>query len=218
MDEHITPGSSLALYQDRDGQYVTIHPVYLLWQDSFNVAQMIFGSPIFQHDMCYDPHVVFTGSNNHEYGEWMSSQEATRIQVSNVWSSLFFSAHHTSGRASCWSHNCTYHSCFQQNTCFKTDWEPWDASIVPYNQEYLLGSVDEGNHSCVVMHCIHALRSICCAQRLYSCPSSEALALLHGHHMQLLKESGCSGYLHGWSHQCRALSSSRLVIWVSKAF
>lgn len=65
-------------------EYVTVHPVYLLWRDSFDVAQMIFGNPIFQHDMCYDPHVVFTGPNDREYGEWMSSQEATRIQVSNV--------------------------------------------------------------------------------------------------------------------------------------
>ncbi|KAF8126369.1 hypothetical protein EV363DRAFT_1453089 [Boletus edulis] len=62
--------------------YVTTNPVYLLWRDALEVTEMIFGNPIFQQHMCLDPHEVYTGQNDHEYTEWMSSQEAFRIQDS----------------------------------------------------------------------------------------------------------------------------------------
>jgi hypothetical protein len=35
--------------------YLTVHPVYLLWRDAFNVTQMIFGYPIFLHDVSRPP-------------------------------------------------------------------------------------------------------------------------------------------------------------------
>ncbi|KIK74042.1 hypothetical protein PAXRUDRAFT_72024, partial [Paxillus rubicundulus Ve08.2h10] len=52
-------------------EYLTIHPVYLLWRDAFDVTQMIFGNLIFHHDMFLDPHEVYTEHNDYEYGEWM---------------------------------------------------------------------------------------------------------------------------------------------------
>jgi len=63
-------------------KYVTVHPVYLLWRDASDVTRMIFSNPIFHQHMSLDPHEVYTGHDEREYGEWMSSKEAFRIQVS----------------------------------------------------------------------------------------------------------------------------------------
>ncbi|KAH7913503.1 hypothetical protein BJ138DRAFT_1220593 [Hygrophoropsis aurantiaca] len=38
--------------------YVTVHPVYLLWRDGLDVAKQIFGNPIFSNHMSYDPHEI----------------------------------------------------------------------------------------------------------------------------------------------------------------
>ncbi|KIK97443.1 hypothetical protein PAXRUDRAFT_136264, partial [Paxillus rubicundulus Ve08.2h10] len=59
--------------------YVTVHPVFLLWRDAWEVTQVVFGNPVFHHHMSYDPHKVFAGTDR-EYGEWMSSERAYKIQ------------------------------------------------------------------------------------------------------------------------------------------
>ncbi|KAI6143199.1 hypothetical protein BKA82DRAFT_4429981 [Pisolithus tinctorius] len=59
--------------------YVTVHPVYLLWQDTLETVEELFGNPVFCNHMSYDPHEVFVGAD-HEYGEWMTSREVFKIQ------------------------------------------------------------------------------------------------------------------------------------------
>ena len=94
----------MALHEIEMDDYLTVHPVYLLWRDSFDIAQMIFGNPIFHHDMCLDPHKVFTEHDGCEYGEWMSSEEVSRIQVSQCYCSPSILIR-SSGTASCQGHN-----------------------------------------------------------------------------------------------------------------
>jgi len=55
--------------------------MYLFWHDALEVMWEIFGDPVFAQHMEYDPYEVFEG-DEHEYGEWMSGDEAHRIQVS----------------------------------------------------------------------------------------------------------------------------------------
>jgi len=61
--------------------YVTKEPVYLFWHDALEVMWEIFGDPVFAQHMEYDPYQIFEGTER-EYGEWMSGDEAYRIQVS----------------------------------------------------------------------------------------------------------------------------------------
>jgi len=61
--------------------YVTKEPVYLFWHDALEVTREIFGDPVFARHMEYDPYEIFEGGER-EYGEWMSGDEAHRIQVS----------------------------------------------------------------------------------------------------------------------------------------
>lgn len=91
-------------------EYVTVHPVYLLWRDAFEVTQMIFGNPIFHQDMCLDPHEVYTKDNECEYGEWMSSNEAFRVQVSQICPISLFMLIILLGLPSNWVHNCSYYT------------------------------------------------------------------------------------------------------------
>ena len=92
--------------------YVTVHPVYLLWRDAFDVTQMIFGNPIFHQHMCLDPHEVYTEHNDREYGEWMSSQEAFRIQVNQPRSFSLSTLISSSGPSSRWSYDRPHYTCF----------------------------------------------------------------------------------------------------------
>jgi len=62
--------------------YKTKDPIYLFWRDALEVTREIFGNPVFGQHMEYDPYQVFKGTER-EYGEWMSSDEAHRIQVSS---------------------------------------------------------------------------------------------------------------------------------------
>ncbi|KAG9313693.1 hypothetical protein JVU11DRAFT_6041 [Chiua virens] len=39
-------------------EYITVHPVYLLWRDAFEVAEMIFGNLIFCHDVSRPPRSI----------------------------------------------------------------------------------------------------------------------------------------------------------------
>jgi len=57
-------------------------PVYLFWRDALEVTREIFGDPVFAQHMEYDPYKIFDGTER-EYGEWMSGDEAHRIQVSS---------------------------------------------------------------------------------------------------------------------------------------
>ena len=61
--------------------YVTKEPVYLFWRNALEVTWEIFGDPVFAQHMEYDPYQIFEGTER-EYGEWMSGDEAHRIQVS----------------------------------------------------------------------------------------------------------------------------------------
>lgn len=74
--------------------YVTVHPVYLLWRDALDITKMIFGNPVFAQHMSLDPHEVYTEQGDREYGEWMSSKEAFRIQVSSFVFPLYTYADH----------------------------------------------------------------------------------------------------------------------------
>jgi len=58
-------------------------PVYLFYRDALEVTQELFGSPMFAQHMEYDPYQIFEGDEQ-EYSEWMSSDEAHRIQVSSL--------------------------------------------------------------------------------------------------------------------------------------
>ena len=46
------------------------------------VVKEIFGNPVFAQHMEYDPYEIYEGDEQ-EYGEWMSCDEAHRIQVSS---------------------------------------------------------------------------------------------------------------------------------------
>ncbi|KAI5981111.1 hypothetical protein EDD15DRAFT_2560938 [Pisolithus albus] len=59
--------------------YVTKDPVYVFWRDALEVTREIFGNPVFARHMEYDPYQVYEGMER-EYGEWMSGDEAHRIQ------------------------------------------------------------------------------------------------------------------------------------------
>lgn len=62
--------------------YKTKDPVYLFWRDALEVTREIFRIPVFGQHMEYDPYQLFKGTER-EYGEWMSGDEAYRIQVSS---------------------------------------------------------------------------------------------------------------------------------------
>ena len=61
--------------------YVMKEPIYLFYCDALEVTWELFGNPVFAQHMEYDPYQIFEG-NEREYGEWMSGDEAYRIQVS----------------------------------------------------------------------------------------------------------------------------------------
>ncbi|KAI6152665.1 hypothetical protein BKA82DRAFT_3973610 [Pisolithus tinctorius] len=60
--------------------YTTKEPVHLYWRDALEVMRDIFGNPAFAEHMMYDPYYIYEGTE-HEYGEWMSGNEAHCIQV-----------------------------------------------------------------------------------------------------------------------------------------
>ena len=77
----------LALHQDRDGQIPHHSPSIpslekWLWGGTNGFQQPHLSARY----VLYNSHEVYTGPNKLEYGEWMLSQEATRIQVSQLWS------------------------------------------------------------------------------------------------------------------------------------
>ncbi|KAG9310720.1 hypothetical protein JVU11DRAFT_9321 [Chiua virens] len=55
--------------------------IQLIWRDGLDVAQSIFGNPIFGQNMTFDPIKVWDGDDR-EYGEWFTADEAFRIQSS----------------------------------------------------------------------------------------------------------------------------------------
>lgn len=61
--------------------YTTTHPVNLIWRDALEVVHHIFGNPIFANHMEYDPYEI-KDNGEREYGEWMSCEQASEIQVS----------------------------------------------------------------------------------------------------------------------------------------
>jgi Plavaka transposase len=61
--------------------YTTTHPVNLIWRDASEVVHHIFGNPIFANHMEYDPYEI-NNNGEREYGEWMSCEQASEIQVS----------------------------------------------------------------------------------------------------------------------------------------
>ena len=61
--------------------YPTRDPIQLYWHDALEVVRELFGNPIFSQHMEYDPYIILDGQER-EYSEWMSSDEAHRIQVS----------------------------------------------------------------------------------------------------------------------------------------
>ena len=63
--------------------YVTKDPIHLFYRNALEVTREIFGNPVFVQHMEYDPYQIFEGGER-EYGEWMSSDEAYRIQVSSL--------------------------------------------------------------------------------------------------------------------------------------
>ncbi|KAI6095634.1 hypothetical protein F5141DRAFT_1068178 [Pisolithus sp. B1] len=54
-------------------------PIYLYWHDALEVMWDIFGNPSFSEHMMYDPYYIYEHTK-HEYGEWMSGDEAHQIQ------------------------------------------------------------------------------------------------------------------------------------------
>ncbi|KAI6163167.1 hypothetical protein EDD17DRAFT_1776327 [Pisolithus thermaeus] len=59
--------------------YTTKEPIYLYWHDALEVVRDIFGNPFFSEHMMYDPYYIYECTER-EYGEWMSGDEAHRIQ------------------------------------------------------------------------------------------------------------------------------------------
>ncbi|KAI6169808.1 hypothetical protein EDD17DRAFT_1502728 [Pisolithus thermaeus] len=59
--------------------YTTKEPIYLYWRDALEVMWDIFGNPFFSEHMMYNPYYIYE-CTEHEYGEWMSGDEAHRIQ------------------------------------------------------------------------------------------------------------------------------------------
>ena len=55
-------------------------PIHLFWRDALEVTRDIFGNPVFAQHMEFDPYEIYEGGER-EYGEWMSADEAHRIQV-----------------------------------------------------------------------------------------------------------------------------------------
>jgi hypothetical protein len=61
--------------------YTTTHPVNLIWRDALEVVHHIFSNPIFANHMEYNPYEI-NDNGECEYGEWMSCEQASEIQVS----------------------------------------------------------------------------------------------------------------------------------------
>ncbi|KAI6117222.1 hypothetical protein EDD16DRAFT_1693028 [Pisolithus croceorrhizus] len=59
--------------------YTTKEPIYLYWRDALEVVQDIFRNPFFSEHMMYNPYYIYECTER-EYGEWMSGDEAHRIQ------------------------------------------------------------------------------------------------------------------------------------------
>ncbi|KAG2035208.1 hypothetical protein BDR03DRAFT_934965 [Suillus americanus] len=59
--------------------YTTTHPMNLIWRDALEVVHHIFGNPIFANHMEYNPYKI-NDNGEHEYGEWMSCEQASEIQ------------------------------------------------------------------------------------------------------------------------------------------
>ncbi|KAH7903383.1 hypothetical protein BJ138DRAFT_1138745 [Hygrophoropsis aurantiaca] len=59
--------------------YKTVNPMHLIYRDGLEVVKHLFANPVFANNMSYDLHVVYDGGNC-EYGEWMTGEEAHRIQ------------------------------------------------------------------------------------------------------------------------------------------
>ncbi|KIM60592.1 hypothetical protein SCLCIDRAFT_123741 [Scleroderma citrinum Foug A] len=60
--------------------YKTVDPILLIWRDGLEVAESLFGDPIFGAHMRFDP-LHINGASGREYGEWFSAMQAHKIQV-----------------------------------------------------------------------------------------------------------------------------------------
>ncbi|KAG1740221.1 uncharacterized protein EDB91DRAFT_1237383 [Suillus paluster] len=63
--------------------YTTTHPINLIWRDALEVVHNIFGNPIFANHMEYDPYEI-NDSGERKYGEWMSCEHVSEIQVNQL--------------------------------------------------------------------------------------------------------------------------------------
>ncbi|KAI6156556.1 hypothetical protein BKA82DRAFT_3964805, partial [Pisolithus tinctorius] len=61
--------------------YNTEKKIELVYRDGLEVVESLFGNPIFAQNMSFDPLHVWRNTE-HEYSEWFTAHEATRIQVS----------------------------------------------------------------------------------------------------------------------------------------
>ncbi|KAG2085487.1 hypothetical protein BD769DRAFT_1632797 [Suillus cothurnatus] len=59
--------------------YKTKQPIELIWRDALDVVKQLFSDPTFANHMTFDPHVV-QAKDQHEYGDYMSSDMAWKIQ------------------------------------------------------------------------------------------------------------------------------------------
>lgn len=61
--------------------YTTTKPIRLYWRDGLEVAEWIFGNPVFANHMFFDPVRVHTVTGEREYTEYMSGDQAWENQV-----------------------------------------------------------------------------------------------------------------------------------------
>lgn len=65
-----------------DGR-TTTKPIRLFWRDGLEVAEWIFGNPVFANHMIFDPTRIYTNTStgDREYTEYMTGDRAWENQV-----------------------------------------------------------------------------------------------------------------------------------------
>ncbi|KAG1900153.1 uncharacterized protein F5891DRAFT_1128621 [Suillus fuscotomentosus] len=64
--------------------YKMTYPLQLIWCDALEVVKQLFSDPVFANHITFHLHVVNTGGQ-HEYGDYMSTDMAWKIQVNSIY-------------------------------------------------------------------------------------------------------------------------------------
>ncbi|KAG1753235.1 hypothetical protein EDB19DRAFT_1892662 [Suillus lakei] len=59
--------------------YESEQPIYLIWRDALEVVKQLFVNPVYANHMCYDPHMVYNGTER-EIREFWTTDDAWAMQ------------------------------------------------------------------------------------------------------------------------------------------